>query len=201
MMACFNGADISRCRRAARVVLEQAREVRASMGPTSVDVGGTFALVRARQIEALQWGRHQSMSEGRRGPGQPGRDWPAPLQWGRHQSMSEGYANAAAITAISPKLQWGRHQSMSEGRAIGPGKPLDRVRASMGPTSVDVGGSRAGQKICLGSHLASMGPTSVDVGGRGSGPRDGQGHSRFNGADISRCRRAPDTTRAAARAS
>ena len=63
----FNGADISRCRRGAPF-LRRAVDVRlrASMGPTSVDVGGPLIreLTPALQDVALQWGRHQSMSEG-----------------------------------------------------------------------------------------------------------------------------------------
>ena len=38
------------------------------------------------------------------------------LQWGRHQSMSEGRVQQGKRQRIFNVLQWGRHQSMSEGR-------------------------------------------------------------------------------------
>ena len=184
---CFNGADISRCRREQERPGERQDHHGASMGPTSVDVGGTRSGVEGVRIEAkLQWGRHQSMSEGEQTVSAPlvevagfngadisrcrrvtrcfsPRAWRG-LQWGRHQSMSEGPRPTLKRPKSTPGLQWGRHQSMSEGRPLHDGRRLRRP-ASMGPTSVDVGGLSTAARGTSARRSASMGPTSVDVGG------------------------------------
>ncbi len=190
----------------------------ASMGPTSLDVGGAIdRCVRAwvPPSARLQWGRHLSMSEGC--VLAPKFGSLESLQWGRHLSMSEGGVNSSeARYCTSFELQWGRHLSMSEGRgrtaasrvcadvaSMGPtsldvGGPCKRgavrrnaLDASMGPTSLDVGGvgRRAQRGIGQGRSRASMGPTSLDVGGVMSRRSTCFFVNGFNGADISRCRR------------
>ncbi len=173
----FNGADISRCRRAGRLVPGGAAVVVwASMGPTSLDVGGS------RQRHGCRpWPLGASMGPtsldvgGSRRPRLAAPSRSSPLQWGRHLSMSEGSGSSrsrgrparfngadisrcrrvsdeAARIVFAVLLQWGRHLSMSEG-AEG-----DVPRASWP----------------WGRHL-SMSERSRS--------------KRFNGADISRCRR------------
>ncbi len=119
------------------------RPARRSMGPTSLDVGGSRPS-RSRRLNALQWGRHLSMSEGR---GARAGDWKtmdvdastaadisrcrrlectrrelerlARLQWGRHLSMSlERHGKQLPLLDgldWTVPLHWGRHLSMSRG--------------------------------------------------------------------------------------
>ena len=159
------------------------------MGPTSVDVGRSSAAGGAGlpATMGLQWGRHQSMSEG----GSAADGEPSPqslasmgptsvdvggalpscvarlmsasvLQWGRHQSMSEGGRVLSRLVGRASMLQWGRHQSMSEGCWS-----VYVSRTSRCFNGADISRCRrvSGEKILL------------DLG------------SGFNGADISRCRR------------
>ena len=189
--ARFNGADISRCRRGAAP--RDARGVRgplASMGPTSVDVGGARVSAHRQSFHSspLQWGRHQSMSEGGRArradlPDPHGLQWgrhqsmseglivasapinPNGLQWGRHQSMSEGAARRSAFTLLSSWLQWGRHQSMSEGH--------DHRRPKR----------RRALGLQWGRHQSMSEGSPAPRRARAAPFRC------FNGADISRCRR------------
>ncbi len=82
----FNGAGISRCRKDQGHHRDDSRG-RASMGPASLDAGRA----RSRRDPGrtrLQWGRHLSMPEG---PEHHRRRRTANvLQWGRHLSMPEG---------------------------------------------------------------------------------------------------------------
>ena len=176
---------------------------------------GHYARSRASLL-MLQWGRHQSMSEGwrcrcERGSGSTGFN-------GADISRCRRAAGASLSSFMShPPLQWGRHQSMSEGgsRGTSPAR-IASGAASMGPTSVDVGGAPGAIWPGTGSvRSASMGPTSVDVGGNKSVPANAKiimglqwgrhqsmsegpaaglkgcaSKPSFNGADISRCRRA-----------
>ncbi len=222
--SCFNGADISRCRRDERTMRwDPALRRDASMGPTSVDVGGRVP-ARRRQEGDRRCGRFNGadISRCRREDRAKWKLTRATLQWGRHQSMSEGGASSMGPTSVaiggrsrrhlrgfngadisrcrrvragkipadraSKLLQWGRHQSMSEGASC--------ARASNGRRTPSFNGAdisrcrRAPRSTCALARAASMGPTSVDVGGA-DGPRAcGPRIARFNGADISRCRRA-----------
>ncbi len=154
------------------------------MGPTSLDVGGRPVLREGDAICVLQWGRHLSMSEGlsiRRGRTD------VALQWGRHLSMSEGKLVAVDMRGPLSLLQWGRHLSMSEGHD--PRRHVHPSRAaSMGPTSLDVGGSSRTAMTGLGRRF-----NGADISrcrrGSGSPATVTCPWSRFNGADISRCRR------------
>ena len=136
----FNGADISRCRRATQTPRRSPRSPRSFNG---ADIS------RCRRV----------------GPSVQASRWIASaLQWGRHQSMSEGAALDRRYASDRTSLQWGRHQSMSEGAAADP-VTAKAILASMGPTSVDVGGLRTLRAQPREPPDASMGPTSVDVGG------------------------------------
>ncbi len=141
----FNGADISRCRRA-------------PWRPTPA----------TGESRALQWGRHLSMSEGGSLPALECRPLGrAPgLQWGRHLSMSEGKGPRAADVVAAPSSSCFNGADISRCRRVSTQTDpnFGSCRASMGPTSLDVGG--AGRRNSSGDHRASMGPTSLDVGGR-----------------------------------
>ncbi len=138
----------------------------ASMGPTSVDVGGPRSEGAGRPCGRgswLQWGRHQSMSEGVRAQlfAEPRRARcfnGADISRCRRACEAELRQESGAVAGFNGA-------DISRCRRAQPTSPWrGRIDASMGPTSVDVGGSRAGQKICADAP-------------------------RFNGADISRCRR------------
>ena len=124
------------------VVRGERHAPRASMGPTSVDVGrwkipSEVELTRA----TLQWGRHQSMSEG----GAMSSRYSGGISGFNGADISRcRRVRAGKIPAdrASKLLQWGRHQSMSEGRGVEHAVVRAFLDASMGPTSVDVGGAR-----------------------------------------------------------
>ncbi len=108
------------------------------------------------------------------------------LQWGRHQSMSEGRVQQGKRQRIFNVLQWGRHQSMSEGR-----RTSAALSGRAGSDGADISRCRGGVRAGAVHAASSMGPTSVDVGGSSRWTEDMPGRApRFNGADISRCRRA-----------
>ena len=183
----FNGADISRCRRVQPDELPMVPSAPASMGPTSVDVGG-----RPRSLAARRPGLDASM-----GPTSVDvggllvclrfADFTL-LQWGRHQSMSEGFWREDSSRSWF-RLQWGRHQSMSEGCGAVVRGERHAPRASMGPTSVDVGRWKIPSEVELTRATLQWGRhQSMSEGGAMSSRYSG-GISGFNGADISRCRR------------
>ena len=235
----FNGADISRCRRG-HVPAAPATVPLASMGPTSVDVGGvqhheTQEVFAAR---LLQWGRHQSMSEGRgsRHTGRvsiPPRFNGADISRCRREVARGGLTyrirtgfNGADISRCRRVSSSPAHRSTRTGfngadisrcrrarrgaprspccRAGFNGADISRCRrgtttdgrsdaARSGFNGADISRCRRAHQHHDGRERhrsgASMGPTSVDVGGsRRSSSRTGSS-ARFNGADISRCRR------------
>ncbi len=140
----------------------RTRTPNASMGPTSLDVGG----VGRRRW--LGWGETgfngADISRCRR-------EFLTPrsladhvvLQWGRHLSMSEGGARSEARRDHGSfnGADISRCRRVASGGAGG----SVIVSASMGPTSLDVGGLGFGPELVPPLGQASMGPTFLDVGG------------------------------------
>ena len=162
----------------------------ALMGPTSVDVGRPRRRAPPlHSARALQWDRHQSMSEGAKGHETSTVRYIV-LQWGRHQSMSEGRLRGVRSTARA-RLFNGADISRCRKVDDGAGGHASRLRgfngADISRCRKELGSRRSG---LAGHDGASMGPTSVDVGRRVSRRwRTVSAVFGFNGADISRCRR------------